>query len=220
MRMCMPAGGACNMIILGFGNKARGGKDTAAAGVQKFCSDEKINCKRVGFADALKKEVNGALEKHGGDVELLLAYGPEPGVPFPDYVKADPNPDMTDPMMPLGKHSLLLQWWGTEYRRRWRPNYWVDKFHESVFNFEIVSREPRVVVVPDMRFINEAIAITEMGGATVNVRRLNEDGTQYLDKSRPAGHQSEIELDGWNYDYRIIAKSGQMSLVKPTPLKS
>jgi hypothetical protein len=196
------------MIILGFGNKARNGKDTAATGIQEFCVDHSTPCKRVGFADALKREVNDALTRHGGDIEMLLAYGPEPGVPFPDYVKADPNPDMSDPMMPLGKHSLLLQWWGTEYRRRWRPNYWIEQFKRSI------DESVGVIVVPDMRFTNEAIAITELGGATVNVRRLNEDGTQYLDKSRPAGHQSEIELDGWNYDYRVIAKSGQMSLVK------
>ncbi len=196
------------MVILGFGNKARNGKDTAAVGVQQFCVLNKMPCVRVGFADALKNEVTAAMAKHNGDVEMLIANGPEPGVLFPEYVKADPNPDMTDPFLPYGKHSGILQWWGTEYRRRWNPDYWTDKYRIAISKFDCV------VVTPDMRFVNEAIAITELGGATINVRRLNEDGTQYLDKSRPAGHQSEIELDGWNFDYRIIAKSGQTSLVQ------
>jgi hypothetical protein len=196
------------MIILGFGNKARQGKDAAAAGIQEFCQLNHMGCTRVGFADALKKEVTGVMAKYDGDVGLLLANGPEPGISFPYSVRPDSNPDMTDPLLPFGKHSGILQWWGTEYRRRWNPDYWTDKYRL------VVSRLDGVVITPDMRFVNEAIAITELGGATINVRRLNDDGTQYLDKSRPAAHQSEIELDGWNYDYRIVAKSGEISLVK------
>jgi hypothetical protein len=197
------------MIIFGFGNKARNGKDTAAAGVYEYCKQNGILCTRVGFADALKAEFTAAMARNAGDVQLLLANGPEPGIAFPESVKADPNPDMNDLRCPFGKHSEILQWWGTEYRRRWNPNYWTDKYCSTVGNLDA-----QVVVTPDMRFVNEAIAITEMGGRTVNVRRLTEEGEQYLDKSRPAGHASETELDGWNYDYRIIAKSGQMSLVK------
>jgi hypothetical protein len=197
------------MIIIGLGNKARSGKDTAATGIEEFCALNRMPCARVGFADALKREFNAALARNSGDVELLLATGPEPGILFPKDVKASLDPDMTDPLLPLGKHPQILQWWGTEYRRRWNPNYWIEKYRLTLAHLD-----SDVVVTPDMRFVNEAIAITELGGATVNVRRLNEDGTQYLDKSRPAGHESEVELDGWNYDYRIIAKSGQTSLVK------
>jgi len=195
-------------IILGFGNKARQGKDTAASGIEEWVKAAQFgNILHVGFADALRIEVSEAIKNCGGDVELLLAQGPEPGIRFPSWVKATPNPTI-EPLSPYGKHATIMQWWGTNYRREQNPNYWVDKFKERVVGFE------GVVVAGDVRFVNEAIAITELGGFTANVRRLNEDGTQYFDSSRPAGHQSEIELDTWNWDYRIIAKSGQVELVK------
>ena len=127
---------------------------------------------------------------------------------IPSYVKATANPSMDEPLCPYGKHAKILQWWGTEFRRAQNPNYWVDKFKENVVDFK------GVVIAADVRFTNEAIAVLELGGSTANVRRLNEDGTQFFDPSRSVTHRSEIELDTWNWDYRIVAKTGQVSLVE------
>jgi hypothetical protein len=201
-----------DQILLGFGNKARQGKDTAASGVKRWCSQNDFPVLHVGFADALRIEVSNAIRDYGyGDVYKLLDEGFNDNgehINIPSYIKATENPAMDEPLCPYGKHAKILQWWGTEFRRAQNPNYWVDKFKESVVGFK------GVVIAADTRFTNEAIAVLELGGSTANVRRLNEDGTQYFDSSRPAGHQSEVELDSWNWDYRIIAKTGQVSLVE------
>jgi hypothetical protein len=193
-------------ILLSFGNKARQGKDSAANGIKDWCERHSLPVMHVNLADALKAEVTEAVLA-AGSVEDLLIKGAAPGVSIPSWVK--PTPDApSDPMNPLGKHVKLLQWWGTEYRRAQDPKYWIDKRREKVIGFE------GVVVTADNRYTNENIDTLELGGFNVNVRRLNEDGTQFFDSSRPAGHTSEIDLDTWNWDYRIITKTGENALVK------
>jgi hypothetical protein len=194
-------------LILGFGNKARQGKDSAAAVVTEWAFAKNIPVKRVAFADFLRKEVTQAVEDAGG-LDMLLAKGPEPGIVIPSWVVLDKNPDMSDPLLPHGKHPKLLQWWGTEFRREQNPNYWVDKWRADAVGFS------GIVVSPDTRFSNEAIAVVENGGYTINIRRLNEDGTQYFAADRPFDHPSEMALDSWNWDYRIIAKSGELDWLK------
>jgi len=195
-----------SQILLSFGNKARQGKDSAANGIKDWCQRHDFPVLHVNFADALKIEVTDAI-RSAGSVEDLLIRGPEPGILFPYWVEPTPNAAL-EPLSPYGKHVKLLQWWGGDYRRGQDPNYWIDKWKEKVLSFE------GVVVVSDTRYTNEAIAMIELGGFNVNVRRLNEDGTQFFDPSRPAGHSSEVELDGWNWDFRIVAKCGENELVK------
>jgi len=188
-------------ILISFGNKSRGGKDTSAEGIKDWCARHSFPVLHINFADALKIEVTDAI-REAGSVEVLIAR-----MGMPSWVQPTPNADL-EPLSPYGKHVKVLQWWGTEYRRAENPNYWVDKHREKVVGFD------GVVVTSDQRFINEAISTLELGGSNVNVRRLNEDSTQYFDLSRLASHQSEVELDNWNWDFRIIAKTGQVDLVK------
>jgi len=42
---------------------------------------------------------------------------------------------------------------------------------------------------------------------------LNPDGTIYIADDRPANHPSEIELDGYAWDFYIKAYSGEAALV-------
>lgn len=190
-------------MILAFGNKARHGKDTAASVVL----NSGMQVKRVAFADALRKEITDAT-RQAGSLEKLFGSCVEPGVFIPKWVKLDKNPDMTDPLLPHGKHPFLMQWWGTNYRRTQDPDYWVKKWKEQVRNFD------GIVVVSDLRFINEAKAIKSLGGYTVKIQRLNPDGSCYFDPDRDPGHLSEIELDEWNWDFLISAKSGQTDWLK------
>ncbi len=188
-------------IIISFGNKSRQGKDTAVEGIKEWCERHDFPVLHVNFGDALKIEVTDGIREAGSVEDLILQMG------MPSWVVPTPNAEL-EPLSPYGKHVKVLQWWGTEYRRSQNPNYWVDKYTEKVLKFD------GVVVTSDTRFVNEAINILELGGYNANARRLNEDGTQYFDPSRPANHISEIELDDWNWDFRIIAKTGEGSLVK------
>ncbi len=196
-----------SQLLLSFGNKARAGKDTAAEGIKEWCERHDFPVLHVNLCDALKVEVTEAIRAAGGFVEDLLARGTASGVSIPSWVKPTPNA-LSEPLSPYGKHVKLLQWWGTDYRRSQDPYYWIDKRREKVLVFE------GVVVTSDIRFTNEAVDTLELGGFNANVRRLNVDGTQFFDPSRPAGHLSETDLDTWNWDFRIIAKTGEAPLVK------
>ena len=87
------------VLVIGFGHKARQGKDTAVQAIIDAKSGE-WNVKRYAFADSLKEEVAGK------ELELCLKYG--------------------IPWEPEGKNRKLLQWYG-EYRRKQDPYYWVKK---------------------------------------------------------------------------------------------
>lgn len=213
-------------IVLGIGHKARHGKDSFARAVEDYYGNlnaavsrhghgKVVVVQRLAFADALRKETNewlsgdeGRLWATGAD---WCAYIPEVvnGVAdsrftIPSWVTPDPKPEINS-ITPLGKHSKLLQWWGTQYRRAQDPDYWVKKWKERI------SKQADIVMTTDMRFLNEAAAIREVGGFTVDVVRLNPDGRLYVDPTRPADHISEIELDGYNFDYAIHSKDSVLT---------
>lgn len=199
-------------MILGFGNKARHGKDTCCEAILSFYKKRQemikdhgapysnIQVKRVNFADALRREVTEAITAYG-DVEGMIHE-----MKMPDWVTLDPNPDMSDPLLPHGKHPKILQWWGTEFRRCEDPDYWVKKWQQQVRGFS------GIIVTGDVRFLNEARAIKASQGYLINVTRLNQDGTPFRDPGRPADHPSETELDNFNWDFRIIGSDGHAAL--------
>lgn len=89
----------------------------------------------------------------------------------------------------VGKDAPLLQRIGVE-RREQDPEVWA----RSVYH-KILEDRPRLAVISDVRFGNEAAMIRAMGGGTVRVTRYNEDGSVFVDPSRPADHVSETALD-------------------------
>lgn len=97
------------------------------------------------------------------------------------------------------KDGALLQWLGAEVRAI-DEEHWIKAMYARIRELK-----PRVVLIPDMRYRNEAAFVKQMGGVTLKVERHNEDGTLFLDPARPATHQSEIDLDdylGWDFVLR------------------
>jgi hypothetical protein len=185
-----------NTTIIGFGYRARHGKDSAVAEIVKRYPEL---TKRYAFADPLRAEVNQAVEACGS-MEKLFYYMreiklPGPGeqvtgndhsVVLPDWVKFEPNAEVT-PEYPYGKQRTLTQWWGTEYRRNlFGQNYWVDKALAKI-------KEDNVpfALMTDMRFMNEYVACD----FTVRVHR---PGMPLLE------HISEHGLDDLYFDYIIL----------------
>lgn len=87
----------------------------------------------------------------------------------------------------------LLQWWGTEYRRTLSgDDYWIKQWMKQVLKFE-----GELVVVPDVRFENEAQMISDCGGFLWRVVRT--------ERTSCPEHRSETELDGYTkFDFTII----------------
>jgi len=188
-------------VVIGFGFKARSGKDTAVAeiikqrGLQGFeatqtrafpSTSEFYDIRKYSFADALRKEVDDAMRRAGGAMSLLVANRPthfmqanENFIELPDWVVLDENPEFNE-QYPLGKQRPLLQWWGTEYRRSIDSEYWVRQLAQH-----IELEKPQIACITDMRFPNE-MAFVKQYGETVRVDR---DGLP------PSTHTSETELD-------------------------
>lgn len=92
----------------------------------------------------------------------------------------------------------MLQWWGTDFRRKFKhDNYWIEQLFRN-----ILAQPPEVglVVVPDVRFLNEATYIKEAGGLLIRVTRpLPND-----DK-----HISETDLDDYKFS-DILLNTGTL----------
>lgn len=115
-----------------------------------------FNVKRLNFADALKQEVADAT---GHPVEFIEKH------------KAN--------------FRHILQGWGTDYRRQlFGDNYWIVKWIKAVNNLE--HPLPALLVVTDVRFLNEAEAIRQMGGRIYRV---------FNPRCFSDGHASETELN-------------------------
>ena len=139
-------------VVIGFGHRARSGKDTVAQMIKQYRgitdpADFEVGAfdlraptydiRIYSFAGELKREVNENAEKSGGMIRLFdnglrmegAGYWQTNGniLPLPEWVQYDPNAPMDDPLCPYGKQRALLMWWGTEFRRSINPDYWVQK---------------------------------------------------------------------------------------------
>lgn len=192
-------------FVLGFGHRARSGKDTAVAAIIKHRNqaltrnengvwDNPMDVRSYSFARPLKEEVNKAAEAAGG-MQLLfepMEFIQENGnaVTLPSWVTYDPNPPMDDPYCPLGKQRTLLQWWGTEFRRSVNTEYWIDRMADL-----IAKEAPDAALLTDVRFPNELEFARKYGAAI----RVDRPGLEPL----AVAHASELSLAGledWHWD--------------------
>lgn len=164
------------MLVIGFGHRARQGKNTAAQAVLEACPLE-TQVRLYAFGDALRREVRVACSQMCGQYGLIESFQ-EAGL-IPAWVKAEePKP------------RSLLQWWGTDYRRKQDPDYWVKRLRAT-----LTDHNPEIALITDVRFPNEADFIHSIGGMLVKVTRIGKPDVQVHE------HPSEAALDayrGWD----------------------
>lgn len=149
--------------VIGFGHRARNGKDTAA----NFICDA-FGASKFSFSDALY------------DVARVVFGMKE-------------------------KDPALLQVLGTDVFRKRDPEIWVNTLY-----YKLKDKAPRIAVIPDVRFINEAELIKSLGGILIKITRLNPDGTPFVALDRDPNHPSEMALNDYvGWDWRIEAKTVQ-----------
>lgn len=179
-------------VVIGFGFRARSGKDTAVAEIVKQRSSQ-FDVRRYAFADELKREVNQAVDAFPAgqrDISFLwddnyhLVREDGEWVQLNQYpwVKYEEDTDMTDPLCPYGKQRNLLQWWGTEFRRNVNPDYWVTKLAKR-----LEKEKPEIACITDMRFPNEMEWVKKYG----ETFRVDRPGLPAL---TAASHASEKAL--------------------------
>jgi hypothetical protein len=106
--------------------------------------------------------------------------------------------DHTTPGCVSMSYRKLLQLWGTEYRRKQDPDYWVKRLESKLAGLE-------KAVIDDVRFPNEVELIKRLGGKVIRI-----DRPQLAESS----HESELildDFDGWD---DVIVNDGTLGELK------
>jgi len=206
-------------VMFGFGHRARSGKDTVAAMIKEARGNE-YDIRIFSFGAELKQEVNEAAENSGGMLNLFSEGLRMEGAGFlqengnilalPEWVQYDPEPPKDDPLCPYGKQRLLLQWWGTEFRRSINENYWTNKL-----SARIAEEKPEIALITDVRFPNEVHFVRKYG----EVIKVDRPSLPSL-KGAAGVHASELALasyDGWD---DIIVNDGTLETLRERALFS
>jgi hypothetical protein len=108
------------------------------------------------------------------------------------------------------KDGPLLQYVGTDVVRAKDADLWVRTLYWTA-----EEQAPEFVIVPDVRFPNEAEFIKGMGGYLIKVSRLNADGSPFVAADRDPNHTSETALDGFQgWDEVIQVPDGALDLLR------
>ena len=147
-----------SMKVIGIGGYARAGKDAFVSIAKNILTKNGYSARRIGFADNLKWEVDQMLKGHKFALDIYTTDA---------AAKAKLRP--------------LLVWWGCA-RRDLSPNgmYWVDQVDAelelitSVSQSKGLSTDQTVILISDVRFVNEAQWLKEKWkGAFVHLRRFS-----------------------------------------------
>lgn len=168
------------MSVIGISGRATAGKDAIAARLV-----ERWGFTRVSLADALREEVMTRLPRTLRVIHDMVCGG---------HNSDDCIRRMLYEVKPRGFRELLQEY-GSDVRRHDQPDYWVERWWERSLN---VDR----VVVPDVRFENEAKAVLARGGLLWRVER---PGTSEGD------HASETMMDGWSRWDAVIRNDGTLA---------
>ena len=162
-------------IIIGLTGPAGSGKDTVADLLVTHCGFHKM-----AFADALKAEVCEAFgveplylthrdtKEHAMSCLALARCNDQS---FIDCIVAMhwASNTLIDPNAPRSPRQIM-QWWGTDYRRKQWPNYWVSQLtHDLCWPWH--GRQSTHMVITDLRFNNEADMVTRHGGTIWQITR-------------------------------------------------
>lgn len=157
-----------NMKPVGFVGKKRSGKSLSA------CILAEWGYVHVNFKDALLAEAKRNFP------DLLKYWSDQTHLSVEDLLEKKTVPEI----------RLFLQNYGTELRRREDPLYWALKWMRMA-----LKQTKYPVVADDVRFLNEAEMVRELGGVII---RINRPGTDNGDK-----HPSEQEMEEIAVDYTI-----------------
>lgn len=172
------------MKFLGLSGKAGHGKDTVANVITNMYGEYGVY--RRAFADALKEDVYDLLVGYRTQQGLINAGAWEKEVPdwgiskvqFINSIKHHPE------------IRALLQAYGVAQRKA-QPDYWIQRLLKWA-----EGSGAKTIVVPDVRFENEAEAIRHRGGMVYRVvRPMYDNGLS----AEAQAHSSETDLDKYRF---------------------
>ena len=163
-------------MIVGFGYRKGTGKDQSALHLMK-----KYGFNRRAFADSLKNACQMVFMFTEAQVRGELK-------------------EVTDPFWGVTPR-LVLQLVGTEcFRKGFAHDVWIRSLHCYVKEHS----RPYDLVVPDVRFPDEADAIKSWGGIVIRLDRGDSSVRRWWQFWKPKLHASECSMDGYkNWDHVI-----------------
>jgi len=197
-------------IVVGFGYKARSGKDTAVAHLVEAYKD-RYDIRRYAFADDLKADFYDLLLLPLHDYWYTVGASfanvsylalPHPRDTFGGATYGEKLAWIAEHKTELGNH---LQIYATDYIRAKDSFYWVRRLRER-----LTADKPQVALISDVRFFNEFYFVKAFGGFTVKVSR---EGFR-LNDGRSESHASETELNDAKFDFEINVLDGAVDELK------
>lgn len=198
-------------MLIGLAGKAGAGKDYFASVAAEYYP---VN--RVAFADTLKEEVAQFLDRREvcyshrhlwgtqADKEATLRvshYFVNKDSTLSDFVTKYCDYEN-------GYHYFtprsLLQFWGTDFRRKQDSDYWIKAVYEKVKN------NTGITIITDVRFPNEVGMIHSMSGKLVKIVRPDAPGISNMQ------HESEIILDGLSLYDHVLHNDGTIETYRQT----
>lgn len=111
------------------------------------------------------------------------------------------------------KDPLLLQWWGTDYRRtHCGQDYWIDKLMDRVTTALLSGTS---VVIDDTRFHNEIEAVRGCAEADLSLSVRMERNHPIEETGRDDAHKSEVLLDDFDDWDLVINNDGSLEELYP-----
>lgn len=207
------------VMLMGFGHRARNGKDTVANYLKETIQHFPVEI--IHWADGVYEECTNAEAKY----PLIIREFVTPEKTYysvlenssdgsrraisstedPYLHKLFTDRNITEYWGMTDKDPEILQFWGTNFRRRLTdPNYWVNLTMDKA---KTIAEDIKngFILVPDTRFKNEVDALRLNGGHYIKVIRTKADGTQFIADDRDPNHPSEAELEGYPADAELIA---------------
>jgi hypothetical protein len=105
-----------------------------------------------------------------------------------------------------------LQQYGTENgREKYHPDIWIRGLDIQIETFKRRSHGDCLIIVCDVRFINEAEYIKQKGGILFRINSPNRSNNRYLKEANNdpikyeqiKNHKSETELNDYKFDHLI-----------------
>lgn len=183
--------------LIGLVGKKRAGKDTFA---ERLIAEHGFV--KVSFSEPVKEAALAVDPIIGvGPVEVMPGYDRRPWLRLSDVVASEG----WEAAKAIPEVRRFLQRFGTESIRAIDPDFWVRygmARAEEIRNVQAhmsngagIVTLGRPVVITDVRFRNEARAITAAGGQLVRVERPGSDDGDT--------HASEVELDTYPVDWLV-----------------
>ena len=183
-------------MLIGLGHRARQGKDIAGQAIVDFYNNRRaeFGFNRPELLEKFNVSNQGKFDKQYPEARIFKFAEALYEVCRNEFGMQE-------------KDGSLLQKVGDGRREQFGHDYWIKQLAPKIKTYKGIA------VITDVRYLNEANWVKALDGHVVNVSRLNLDGTPFVTTDRDPNFISEVQLDGFNYDYYIKAKTGQSAWV-------